>query len=236
MERFDAAPGHHWRESARVAEYLERNDRDDDRGPVFELMTRLVPQPSDAPLRVLDVGSGHGVVAAAFLDAFPQAVAYGLDISEAMMEEGRRRMARFGDRFSYIAGDFSDAKLPHQACAKGPYDVVTSARAIHHLAPEDVARLYADIHRNVAPGGCFLNFDSAAPGDDFLRDLYRSLRRGAGEQRRRESEVRPLGQGETHSRDTTMADHLRFLTEAGFTSVDCMYKRLGHAVVGGYKR
>ena len=40
----------------------------------------------------------------------------------------------------------------------------------------------------------------------------------------------------THSQDTTLLDHLRFLTNAGFTSVDCFYKRLGHAVVGGYKR
>jgi ubiquinone/menaquinone biosynthesis C-methylase UbiE len=69
------------------------------------------------------------------LDAFPRASAIGLDISAAMMEVGRERMARFGDRFAYIEGDFADGTLPEEAVGSGPYHVIVSARAIHHLHP-----------------------------------------------------------------------------------------------------
>ena len=236
IEQADTAPGHHWREPARVAEYLERTDQDQDRQIGFALMTKLVPEFPDGPLRLLDIGSGQGVVAAAFLDAFPQCTAIGVDISEAMIEEGRRRMARFEERFSYVLGDFGEGNLPEQVTGLGPYDVVVSARAIHHLTPNEIEHLYGLVYSNLTSGGCFFNFDSAAPPDDFLKDIYRSLRRPVGEQRRQDLQVRPLEEGETHSQDTTLLDHLRFLTNAGFTSVDCFYKRLGHAVVGGYKR
>jgi hypothetical protein len=91
------------------------------------------------------------------------------------------------------------------------------------------------VYQQLSNDGCFLNFDSAAPDDHFLKDLYRSLRRASGQRRRQEAQIRTLNEGETHSQDTSLLDHLRFLDAAGFRSVDCMYKRLGHAVVGGYK-
>ena len=93
--------GHSWKEEDRVADYVERMDsRDAERQDVFRLLMRLVPAEPDAPIRILDVGSGYGPVAAACLDAFPNATAVGLDVSEAMMEAGKPRMARFGGRFA----------------------------------------------------------------------------------------------------------------------------------------
>jgi len=32
-----------------------------------------------------------------------------------------------------------------------------------------------------------------------------------------------------------LEEQLRFLREAGFSSVDCFWKRLGQTIVGGYK-
>src|SRR6185503_16877068 len=100
-------------EADRVADYVDQNDRDARQmEEVFGLLAGVLPFETDAPIRVLDIGSGHGVVAAAMLDAFPRATALGLDISEAMMAVGRERMARFGDRFAYFEGDFADGHLP----------------------------------------------------------------------------------------------------------------------------
>ena len=236
VEQTDTAPGHHWREAARVAEYIERTDRSEDRGAGFEVMTKLVPWAADVPFRLLDIGSGQGIVAAAFLDAYPQCTAFGLDISEAMIEEGESRMTRFGERFSYVLGDFGGGYLPAAVTTLGPFDVVVSSKAIHHLAPEEIERLYGLVFANLSSGGCFFNFDAAAPPDQFLKDLFRFVRKSSGAQRRKDNQIRTLEEGETHSQDTMLVDHLRFLTNAGFASVDCFYKLLGRAVVGGYKR
>src|SRR2546423_156847 len=105
----DLTAGHHWKETDRVSDYVSLEDQEAQAtARIFNIMTETLPFDREAPIRVLDVGSGHGVVAAAVLDAFPNSTAVGLDISEAMMEIGRERMSRFGPRLSYHAGDFAD--------------------------------------------------------------------------------------------------------------------------------
>ncbi len=229
--------GHSWREEDRVAEYVERMDRQEsDRRQVFQLMAQLVQADLYAPLRILDIGSGYGPVATVCLEEFPNATAIGLDISEAMMEAGRPRMARFGNRFSYMVGDFADGVLPQEAVDAGPYDLVVSARAIHHLPAELMANLYASVYESLKPDGAFFNLDTASPETDFVNDAMRRVRR-------RENAPRPSTRTPEqiahdamhHHRNATLARHIEWLKAAGFAHVDCFWKRLSTALVGGYR-
>ena len=233
-------PGHEWVDAERVDQYIARMDEREDaeRRPIFEYMARLIGADPDAGLSVLDIGSGYGPVAAVVLDAYPKAHAIGLDISEAMMAVGRERMARFGDRFRYMVGDFGDGVLPPEAVEAGPFDVVVSARAIHHLSAELMARLYADIHKNLRPGGSFFNLDTASPETDAMRDRYRAARRAEHPE-----DVRPAATaGEPrhtdmfpHHRDATLIRHLEWLKAAGYDAYDCFYKKADRALIGGFK-
>jgi SAM-dependent methyltransferase len=241
--RQEQLPGHEWLEAERVAEYVERMDRQqEERMVIFSLLTRLVPFAADAEIHILDIGSGYGPLAAALLDAYPNARAVGLDISDAMMEVGRERMARFGDRFSYVVGDFADGHLPDAAVSRGPYHVAVSSRAIHHLPPDGMRSLYADICSNLRDGGCFFNVDTASPPDDFLHDAFRSARRRDPAAVRGAPAQGAAARGRTHAqtafhhREATLERHLAWLKEAGFGSVECFWKRLDQAMVGGYKR
>ena len=232
--------GHHWQEPQRVAEYIDRTDRIiEERAIAFDLMTKLVPAETDSAITVLDVGSGHGIVASFILDAFPNAHAIGLDISEAMMDAGRERMAHFGDRFRYVVGDIADGLLPPEASSEGPFDLVVSARAIHHLPAPKMKTMYASIFQNLKPGGAFFNTDTASPDSDFLRDVYRQVSR-IGRPPRAEPSYRSPEQrahdNMLHHRDATLPRHLEWLNAAGFTSVDCYWKRLSLALIGGYRQ
>jgi SAM-dependent methyltransferase len=231
--------GHHWQERERVAEYIDRMDSQEaQRAVIFDLMTKLVPFEPDADISVLDVGSGYGPVAAAVLEAFPNTHAIGLDISDAMMDRGRERMGpRFGDRFEYMVGDFADGVLPPQAIAAGPYDLVVSARAIHHLLPEGMASLYASIGASVKPGGAFFNLDTASPENQMLNDLFRKVRRAENTEPRVRYRT-PDQQAHDqllHHRFATLQKHFDWLRAANFDTVDCFWKRMGQALVGGYK-
>jgi len=230
--------GHHWQEPERVAEYIDRMDRQEtERSLIFNLMTKLVPAEPDAPISVLDVGSGYGPVAAAVLDAFPNAHAIGMDISNAMMDRGRERMARFGVRFEYMVGDFTDGTLPEQAAAEGPFDLVVSARAIHHLPAEGMVNLYVSIGANIKPGGAFFNLDTASPENVLLNDIFRKIRHAEDPNatpayRSPEQQAHDM---RLHHRDATLQKHFDWLHAAGFSTVDCFWKRLNQALVGGYK-
>ena len=229
--------GHEWHEADRVAAYIARTDTEaNERGAVFDLMSRLVPADTDAPLTILDIGSGHGVVASAVLDRFPSAKAVGLDISDAMMTEGSVRMARFGGRFRYVVGDFADGLLPPEAISVGPFDVVVSARAIHHLPGAQMATLYASIFENIVPGGAFFNIDSADTATFLLDTMYRRADSNGEGSRRHERTEHEFQQSKIdRHRDAPLHKHIEWLEAAGFNSVDCFWKRLTLALVGGYK-
>ena len=226
--------GHHWKEAARVQEYVARTDREAaERAVSFRYLLGLVPHDRAQAVRILDIGSGHGVVAATLLDEFPNGSAVGLDISEPMMAVGRERMAGYGARFSYHVGDFADGDLPSDL--SGPFDVVVSSRAIHHLPGDNKRRLYRGIFRVLAPGGCFFNLDVVGASDDFLRDRYRQAGEFVNGPPPPPTLPRPTTSAHGHFPES-VENHLGFLTEAGFEPVDCFWKQLGNALVGGYRR
>ena len=226
--------GHWWKEENRVRDYVAANDAvAGEIAAVFDLITAVLPYDREAPLRVLDIGTGHGVFAAAVLDAFPGSAAIGLDISDAMMEEGRQRMARFGDRFRYHLGDFADGSLP--ADLPGPFDVTVSSRAIHHITTDAKRRLFGEIYRRTANGGCFFDLDNMRPRDPFLAERYRAIPDpgAAPRQPRLEGQAPRTGGGREHP--DPVNEQLALLREVGFAHVDCVWKRLGRSVIAGFR-
>jgi tRNA (cmo5U34)-methyltransferase len=219
LERY----GHDWRQPERAREYAERVDRElPQRAEGLAIMLALVP---GTPGRILDIGTGPGLLAAMLLDRFPSATAIGLDVSEPMREIATARMADYGDRFRFVLGDFVEGELP----ADGPFDLAVSSRAIHHIPRQLKQRLYAAVFKVLAPGGAFFNLDSVAPGEG-LADVFREANARLVGRPTREGQHHPPG----HYYDP-VPDHLAFLRQAGFSHVDCFWKRLGTALVGGFK-
>lgn len=229
LERY----GHAWNEPELAREYVERTDRDaDKRADGFKIMVGLLPFDREQAIQVLDVGTGQGAVAALVLDAFPNARAVGLDVSEPMMEIAGERMARYGERFRYQLGDFVDGALP--ADLTGKFDVAVSSRAIHHLPTAKKQLLYRALYESLNPGGGIFNLDSVAPPDDNLRQRYREAGRVMrGQPRTGDGAYR--GGGLPGHYYEKLDEHLDLFRTAGFTSVDCFWKRLGMTLLGGYK-
>jgi tRNA (cmo5U34)-methyltransferase len=106
-----------------------------------------------AARRVLDLGSGTGVTARYVLDVHPDAELVGIDSSEAMLEHARALVPEA----QFRVADLVDPLPP------GPFDVVTSAFAVHHLQPPAKADLFARVAGVVAPGGRFVLCDVVVP-------------------------------------------------------------------------
>ena len=145
---------------------------------------------------VLDLGTGTGETLAAVLEQHPGAAAVGVDKNEAMLGVARHRLA--GVPLELRVADLTDP-LP-----AGPFDLVVSALAIHHLEGPDKADLFARIARVLRPGGRFVLGDVVIPVDPA-------------------EAVTPLTSD--HDRPSPLADQLGWLADAGFDTTTTWCER-----------
>ena len=204
----------------------------------------IVPHPIDAPIRVLDLAAGYGTLAGLFLEQRPKATAVCLDVSAEMIKMGREQMARYGDRVEFVQSSIEQSDWLQ--VIRGEFDVVVSARALHHFSENQRRRyLYREIFGILRPGGCFINADNMRAPSDFLKKHYRSIRDGwldryvqeKTEGKQTFQEIYDATQGPSHSKHINglIPEELAWLTEAGFENVDCYWKFLNYAVYGGFK-
>ena len=103
--------------------------------------------------RVLELGTGSGVTSRRVLARHPHAHLTGVDSSEHML----------------AAADLPGADLRLQDLGEplpeGPFDLVFSALAIHHLEAAAKADLFARVAAVLAPGGRFVMADVIVPED-----------------------------------------------------------------------
>lgn len=110
-----------------------------------------------APTTILDLGVGSGLTALRVAEALPGAHIHGVDESEAMLVGAVQVLDP--DRTSLTHGRLED-DLP-----AGPFDLVMSTLAVHHLDGEAKADLFSRIGRVLADGGRFVLADLVVPPD-----------------------------------------------------------------------
>ena len=105
--------------------------------------------------RALDVACGTG---AQLLHLAPYVTRrlVGVDFSQGMLDEARRRTAHL-PRVELLKADARD--LPFRES----FDLVTSAGAFGHFVGEDEARLLDGVHRALVPGGRFVFLTTPMP-------------------------------------------------------------------------
>ncbi|MDX8053685.1 class I SAM-dependent methyltransferase [Lentzea sp. BCCO 10_0798] len=113
---------------------------------------------------VLDVGCGPGYLTSLAAQAAPDGRAVGVDVSEPMVEEARRKRA--GANCSFLVGKAEALDLPDAS-----FDVVLSSLAIHHIPEDARAKAFAEMFRVLRPGGRVLIADFQPPKGLLARHL-----------------------------------------------------------------
>lgn len=120
-----------------------------------------------APADILDLATGTGDLAAALAEAIPDARVTGGDLSEGMIEIGRRKIAAKGlaDRVGLVVADALD--LPF---ADSSFDVVTIAFGVRNF--EHLDKGYAQMSRVLRPGGKIVVLELTPPSSKIARPFY----------------------------------------------------------------
>jgi len=106
---------------------------------------------------ILDLGSGTGETLARVLARHPAARATGVDESAGMLAVARERLEGYD-----VTLQVADLLDPLPA---GPFDLVVSALAVHHLDGPGKATLFARVAGALRPGGRFVLGDVIVPAD-----------------------------------------------------------------------
>ncbi|MFJ8647528.1 class I SAM-dependent methyltransferase [Streptomyces sp. NPDC093546] len=108
--------------------------------------------------RVLDVGSGPGVLSCLLAEAFPYAEVVAVDATPELLERARDRAAGLGlTRVTTL-----HAQLPDDIAALGPADLIWAAGSLHHLGDQRAA--VADLAGLLRPGGVLAVAESGLAG------------------------------------------------------------------------
>ncbi|MFG2868346.1 class I SAM-dependent methyltransferase [Streptomyces sp. NPDC048338] len=157
-----AVHGHHHDSAhmpwAEMATHLERQA--EIQSPVYTAATAWLGElvPVAGVRRILDIGSGPGVLTALLAEAFPAAEVVAVDGTPELLERARARAEAhgLGDRVSTL-----HAELPDAIGELGEADLIWAGNSLHHIGDQGAAlAAFAGLLR---PGGLMVLVEGGLP-------------------------------------------------------------------------
>ncbi len=206
----------------------------------FDIVERVLRAHAIEVGHVLDLGCGDGIATQAMLDRYPVVKAVLVDFSEPMLSGARERFVASDTDVQIVFGDLLGSDWVSAVRPAGPFDLVISRYAIHHLPHERKRSLYAEILELIRPGGMFVNIEHVrSPNVEYQSAFDRMLVEGIhalacdrqtiedverAYRNRQDAETNILAPVETQC---------EWLREIGYVDVDCVFKALELAVFAG---
>lgn len=121
------------------------------------------------PGRIVDLGCGPGSLSSRLARDVPGAEIVGVDADPLLLG-----LADPGVRT--VRADLTDPTWPDALGLDDPWDAAVSSTALHWLAPDDLAALYATVAARLRPGGVLVDADHRALDGADATDLARHVR------------------------------------------------------------
>jgi tRNA (cmo5U34)-methyltransferase len=190
--------------------------------------------------RVLDLGSGDGIVIAELLKIGTVIDATLIDGSEDMLNKAKERLKDFKN-LHFVRASFQE--ILNKKVALEKCDFIVSSLAIHHLTMEEKTALFKTVYAHLNMDGYFLNIDVVLAPSDALEQWYLLLwqqwikerKSLLGVEGRQYDDIIRRYKDNTDNKPDTLETQLDALQTIGFKDVDCFYKYGVFAMYGGKK-
>lgn len=172
----------------------------------YRLMAESVPSGAK---RLLDLGCGTGLELDEIFRIHPTLHVVGVDLTPAMLD--RLRSKHGGRDLHLILGNYLGMDF-----GESQYDVAVSFQTMHHFTHDEKRRLYARLHRCLAPSGLYIECDymvaAQAEEDRCFAEKKRIL---AG------ADLEEIVHYDT---PCTVENQIRLLSESGFACVERIWR------------
>jgi tRNA (cmo5U34)-methyltransferase len=121
----------------------------------FRLQDAAAAATGTGARRLLELGTGTGETARRVLERHSDAALVGIDASEDMLAAAREALPGADPRVARL----------QDPLAPGPFDLVFSVLAVHHVDGPGKADLFRRVAAELAPGGRFVLGDVVVPDD-----------------------------------------------------------------------
>lgn len=206
--------------------------------PYAEMMEELLLHlflDTEAPLNIVELGCGTGNLSRLIAARFPNASLTLVDLSPEMLKLASEKLKKelqtpSAQNLKTLESDFNKLNL-----ANGSVDLFVSSIALHHLLDPDKAALYKKLFTWLKSGGKFRCADEclSLPADvageqNFHRWIAWATEKGASKEE--------LDMWYQHALDydhyAPIHHHLKWLETAGFTNIDCYWRKIFWTVFG----
>jgi tRNA (cmo5U34)-methyltransferase len=192
--------------------------------------------------KILDIGCGYGDVTAEIIRLRPRSSAWLMDISDDMIRLSRDRFHENPD-IRIIRHNLNEDICG--ATSEREFDAVVSCLALHHIAFEKRVGLYRNIGEILKPGGLFINgdlFRCESPVihqwefDTWIEGIAGRMRdqgtmKSFDEVKNTQLEICRI----MDDKPGTVWEMQNDMREAGFPSVDCVWKNQNLAILVAVK-
>lgn len=179
----------------------------------------------EAEIKVLDIGIGTGNLAYKILSHFKNASLVGLDFSDNMVAEAKKKLKGFRDV------KFEKLNIKKDII-KGKYDLAVSALTIHHVEGEKKKYFFENICRILNEKGEFIFCDIIKSPDDGMEKIYSNKWKSFMEKQKvSEKDIIELFDNyRPEDFPSTLEEQINWLKEAKFRTADCVFKYQHFAV------
>ncbi|MCR5494539.1 MAG: class I SAM-dependent methyltransferase [Treponema sp.] len=187
----------------------------------YELTTDFVAKSLEkTPSKIIDLGAGTGLLTSFYFKHFSESEYLLADIAEEMLKVAKKRIENL-QNVKYIVCDYSkDFPLKDGERA----ELIISALSIHHLENEEKNSLFQKVFQHIEEGGVFVNYDQFCVKDKGvnakIEKYWIDQIQASGIS---DTEYQRWLERKKLDRECTVQDEIKWLKEAGFSAVECIY-------------
>jgi SAM-dependent methyltransferase len=116
----------------------------------------LLPEyPDFRPRKILDVGCSIGNSTLPYVDAYPDAEVYAIDIGAPMLRYAHARAESLGKRVHFSQQNAEHTNFPNES-----FDLVVSHILLHEIPVPVIRKVIQECYRLLAPGGIMLHVEA----------------------------------------------------------------------------